>query len=103
MAGARGDQPEVPRGPGDRPGPRRPHRPRQEGRRRRLCRYRHRLRRRRRGRRLRRRQRHDPRDRGAHPPRLHRPGDREDLGRQLLPRLRRRPSAAGRRNSSSKA
>jgi microsomal dipeptidase-like Zn-dependent dipeptidase len=37
------------------------------------------------GRRLRRRQRHDPRDRRAHPPRLYRPGDRKDLGRELLP------------------
>ena len=87
MAERDADQPEVPPGPGQRPGPRRPHRPRQEGRRHRLRRDRHRLRRRRRGRRLRRCQRHDPRYRGAHPPRLHRPGDREDLGRQFPPRL----------------
>ncbi|MCK7540857.1 MAG: membrane dipeptidase [Marinilabiliales bacterium] len=85
---ARRHQQAVPPGPPDRRRPRRPHRPRQEGRRHRLRRDRHRLRRRRRGGRLRRRQRHDPRDRGAHPPRLHRPGDRQDLGRELLPGLR---------------
>ncbi|MCK7524055.1 MAG: dipeptidase [Ignavibacteriales bacterium] len=80
----------YPQARAERQGPRRPHRPRQEGRRHRFRRYRDRFRRRRRGRRLRRRQRHDPCHRGARPPRLRGPGDREDLGRQLLPRLRRR-------------